>query len=286
MASRTARPTSATGRRSPGRERTARPPGTRPTSKGIPCAAWRAARTGRSKSTMFQPVTTSGSRARRRSPSTVRSARSERTLVTVGRGHRWPDEEHLPRTSRASEGHRGDRAGAVGLDVEGEPRQRRHGGGGDELRVDKDHVDAAARDRLAPEGDRPGHAEREQRVRGPGALDVPRGRAAPQPAAARRPRPHRPAGRREPAAAPARSDQPAGSRVARWVRASRAAARGPSSAATYTAGAGAGSTRAKLRPSSSRPVARMRRDPGAPGRASSQAETMKPRTSVTPGAPT
>jgi hypothetical protein len=40
------------------------------------------------------------------------------------RGYRWPDEKHLPRTARASEGHRGDRAGPVGLDVEGEPRQR------------------------------------------------------------------------------------------------------------------------------------------------------------------
>jgi hypothetical protein len=94
------------------------------------------------------------------------------------RGHRWPDEEHLPWTARASEGHRGDRASPVGLDVEGEPRQRRHGVGGGELRVHEDQVDAAARDRLAAEGDRPGQPEREQRVRRPGVLDVPRGRAA------------------------------------------------------------------------------------------------------------
>jgi hypothetical protein len=113
------------------------------------------------------------------------------------RGHRWPDEEHLPRTARAGEGHRSDSAGLVGLDVEGEPGQRRHCSGGGELRVHEDQVDAAARDRLAAEGDRPGQPERASRAsEALGARCAARA-CRPRPAAARHPRPPHPAGRGE-----------------------------------------------------------------------------------------
>ena len=93
-------------RRPPPRSRWRNAPGARPHSSAAPAAAARRISTGTSKSMMFQPVTTSGSRARMRRPRAAsNSASLAHGVAAAGQAARARSSGHHSSTSRAPQPH-------------------------------------------------------------------------------------------------------------------------------------------------------------------------------------